>query len=579
MSDLVHRFRLTRRSFLRSTLRAGGVLLASASLASACAPAATSPTSAPNPTEPAKPAATTAPTGAAQPTAPAKADQPTPAGKPTAIKRGGTLIHSWEFTYPTFDWHLANIGNAPGFLMLYDTLLRYELVDPQAGTFEIRPGLAESWERVSDTAFVFKLRQGVKFHDGSDFDAEVARWNLLRMRDHEKSFVKSVAAIIDAVEVVDRHTVRVNLKQPHAGFLFQLTGATGTPLGGMLSKKAMESMGEEEFGRRPVGTGPMRFKQWITDDRVVLERNPDYWENGEDGKPLPYLDGFVSRYIPDPTVALVDLQSGAQHVLDNVPAKDVAAVKANPELVYWEISWAGPGYFLGGFNVHQGQFTDIRLRKACLHAIDRDAMVKALTFGIGKPWYYPWWFPGMLGYDESIPKYEYNPAKVKQYLQEAGKPNGIETSMLIISREPERTIGEMVAQMWTANGIRTKLEALERLTWIDRMRSKNFEFGFWRQSQPMPESSFNDNFLKSKAPGNWSQFEDPKVDQLLDAARATYDERRRHELYKEVLTYIQEQAYLTTGYMTPTTKAYRKNVKGLTVQYFFTDARKAWIDQ
>ena len=582
MSDLFRPVRTTRRGFLRTSLGAGGALLATTTLLGACTPAPPQPTAAPKAAEPAKPAATSAPApttapaapaakapapAAAQPTVAAKpAAEPAAGAKPQAIKRGGSLVHSWEFTYPTLDWHLANIANGPALMALYDTLLRYEPVDDN-GRHELRPGLAESWERTGDRAFVFKLRKGVKFHDNSDHDAETVKWNLLRVRDHPKSFPKATADPIDTVDVLDTHTVRVNLKRPQAGLLFHLTGATFNAIGAIQSKKAIEALGDDEFGRKPVGTGPFRFKQWITDDRVILERNPDYWDTGDDGKPLPYLDEFVSRFIPDATVALVDLRAGTQQLLDNVPAKDVAPIKGDPNLTYWELSWANQGFFLGGFNVEQGQFTDPRLRKACLHAIDRESLVRALTFGIGKAWYYPHWFEGMMGFDPAITKYEYNPDKVKQYLQEAGKSGGIDTSMLVIAREPEKTIGEAVAQMWTSLGIRTKLEALERLAWIDRMRSKNFEFGFWRYSFPVPEPSVYDGFVKSKSSGNWSQFEDPEVDRLMDAASSTYDEKERDTLYKTVLGYLQDQAYLTTGFMLPATKAYRKEVKDLGIQY------------
>lgn len=566
---------VSRRRFLFLSLA-----IAAVPLAQACAPQAPTPTQPAKPPEGAKPAPTSGP-------AATTATQPTPGAKPAvqatakpaeAIKRGGTVVQAINWTYPTMDPHLTTIHYNVGYEAMYNGLVRFELVDPKTWEHKVVGDLAESWEQPDAKTVVFHLKKGVTFHDGSDFDATVAAWNFDRARTHAKSQKKDQLAIVESAEPLDKYTLRVRLKAPYVGFLRSSAFVTGGQLR-MASKAAMEKLGEEGFARNPSGTGPFKFKQWITDDRLILEKNPNYFENGADGKPLPYLDGFVGRYVPDPTVSLVDLKAGAVHILEWLPTKDVATVKADPNLALFEMPWAGQVYFMGGFNTEAPPFNDVKVRQAAIYGIDREGMAKALGFGVGVPHYYPDWAPGSLGYDDTIVKYEYNPAKVKQYLQEAGKPNGIETSMLIISREPERTIGEMVAQMWTANGIRTKLEALERLTWIDRMRSKNFEFGFWRQSQPMPESSFNDNFLKSKAQGNWSQFEDPKVDQLLDAARATYDEQRRHELYKEVLTYIQEQAYLTTGYMTPTTKAYRKNVKGLTVQYFFTDARRAWIDQ
>ncbi|HEY8475394.1 MAG TPA: ABC transporter substrate-binding protein, partial [Chloroflexota bacterium] len=346
------------------------------------------------------------------------------------------------------------------------------------------------------------------------------------------------------------------------------------------SKAAMEKLGEEGFARNPSGTGPFKFKQWITDDRLILEKNPNYFENGADGKPLPYLDGFVGRYVPDPTVSLVDLKAGAVHILEWLPTKDVATVKADPNLALFEMPWAGQVYFMGGFNTEAPPFNDVKVRQAAIYGIDREGMAKALGFGVGVPHYYPDWAPGSLGYDDTIVKYEYNPAKVKELLTAAGYPNGIDVELKVIAREPENTIGEFVQAMWSNVGIRTKLVSLERLAWIDAVRAKNFQVCFWRgtfvTSVDPHELSTR---IKCGGTTNWSQFCDKEIDALMDQGAAELDPKKRHEIYRRVLQIEQERAYLFTGIAMPLLTAYRKEVQGLTFNFQTPRMEYVWLKQ
>lgn len=298
-----------------------------------------------------------------------------------------------------------------------------------------------------------------------------------------------------------------------------------------------------------------------------------------DGKPLPYLDEGVFRFVPDPTVSLVELRAGNVHLVENIEGKDIAQVTSDPNLVFWELTWSGPIFFLLGFNVEKGPFADVRLRKAALHAIDREAMAQVFGFGHAKAHYYPYWTPGMLGYNDQLPKYEYNPEKVKQLLAEAGVPNGFDTTLMVIAREPENKIGEMAAEMWTKLGIRTKLESLERLAWIDRSKAMNFEASFWRFSTQAVDPDLNSRTILSDASANWSQFKDPEIDRLMAEGRSTHDVAKRQQIYEQVQRIIYDKAYLGSGYYIPENKVYRKEVKGLTVQFIYADISEVWLDK
>jgi peptide/nickel transport system substrate-binding protein len=500
-------------------------------------------------------------------------------GQPSSsIRRGGTLVASTPWTYPTMDPHISTMGaDMLGCGAMFNLMVRLQLVDARTWEQKLVGDLAESWEQPDLSTIVFKLRSGVTFHDGSPFTAEVAAWNFLRCRDHPKSFLKSQMANLASAEAVNRTTLRLKLKSPNAGFLYGLAKLQSGVA--FISKTAIDKLGDEGFARSPVGTGPFRFKQWITDDRLITERNPSYFEKGADGKPLPYLDGFVHRYVPDPSVALVDMRAGTVHLLERVPAKDAATAKADQSLATYELPWVGDVYFYGGFNVKKPPFNDVRVRQAALYGVDREGMAKAIGFGFGTPYYYGEWAKGTLGYDESIVKQEYNPAKVTELLKAAGYPDGISIELKVISREPENTIGEFVQQMWTAVGIKTKLVAMERLSWIDSVRAMNFDTCFWRGSfsfttgDPDTETAR----IACGAPSNWAQWCDPDVDKMMKQGAAVTDRKKRHESYREALRLMQERAYLYSGIAVPWVNVARKEVQGLTHSFSQPVVKSAWL--
>ena len=577
MSDRT-RPRLTRRQLV-----VGSVLATGLPLLSACAPAAPqAPAPAPAATTAAPPppaAPTTAPAPAAVATVAAKpAPTPAPAASGGAIKRGGTLIHSTFTTYTTMDPHLNASFLNPGYDALYNGLVRFELVDAKTGQHKVVGDLAESWEQSDPTTLVFKLKQGVVFHDGSAFDASVAAWNFLRARDDPKSTRRTQLQVIDSVEAADKTTLRIKLKNPSPGFVPTLAWANGIQVQ-MASKAAFDKSGVDGLARTPVGTGPFKFKQWIADDRLILDRNPDYFEKGADGKQLPYLDTFVSRFQPDPTVGLQDLRTGGVHLLESVAPKDVAAIKSDANLALDELPWYAQAYFQLWFNATAPPFDNVSLRQAVLYSIDREGMAKAMGFGLGVPFYYPFYAPASMGYDESIMKYQYNPAKVKELLSAAGYPNGIDVELRVIDREPENTIAQFAQQMFEANGIRAKLMRAERTVHIGIITDGKFQFSFARDGfETLVDGDVLQRRIKCGAAGQNGKFCDAELDQLVTDGGATTDVEKRKQIYKQVLTLLQERAYVGTGYYIPTLNGYRKEVQGLAYNFQVPRAMTMWLN-
>jgi ABC-type transport system substrate-binding protein len=295
------------------------------------------------------------------------------------------------FTYPTFDPQISSTDPG-GFLLIFDPLINFLVVQENPPKTELRPELAESWKITDPKTAELKLRKGVKFHDGSEWNAEVAKWNLDRIRTHPKSATKANVASINSVDIVDPYTIRLNLKGPSAAIFANLSPAAGPQY--MISKAAVDKAGEQEFERNPVGTGAFQFVRWVRDDFVETKRTGKYWMNGTDGQPLPYVDSVIDQFRPDASVMVLDLRAGSLDIAKEVEAKDVAGIKSTTNLQFIPHAVAQHGYFGFGFSANAPAFKDKNLRLALQYAIDRDSMAKSLTFGLGTPHYVRRWAPG-----------------------------------------------------------------------------------------------------------------------------------------------------------------------------------------
>ncbi len=556
-----------RRISRRGALQLAAVAVASLALA-ACGEAT-------GPTTTASSGATVVTGGtSAAPTAASGGAATTPAAAMAgAVKRGGRIVEASVLANPGWDVHLANTVVA-GHVMVFECLLRYVVTDDKTSKFELRPGLAEKWEQPDPQTVILTLRKGVKFHDGSDLTAEVVKWNLDRVTKEPKAAARSQLAVIESIEAPDATTVRVKLKTPSAAILALLSDGAGHTRA-IISKAQFEKVGADDFNRNPSGTGPMRLKQYIQDDRAILEPFKDYWDKGADGKALPYLDEFVTRYIPDTATALVELQSGGVDIVKDLPPRDVASVRMSADLAFQEFPWAATQYLNFGFNVEKPPFNDVRVRQAVLFGMDREAMVKAVGFGSGAALRYSYFMPGSIGYDEALPTFRYNPDKAKQLLTEAGFGNGIDFEMKYIQREPDTTSVQLQQQVWAKLGIRVKLAGLERLAWVEDMKVKKFETGAWRGSMPFDPDLLK-NQIATGGSANFTQFADPEIDRLMTEAGAILDTKQRTANYGKVITRLYEQAYIGPGYQVPTIYGYRKNLRGFTLLYNNIDYRAVW---
>ncbi|MCL5025117.1 MAG: ABC transporter substrate-binding protein [Chloroflexi bacterium] len=495
-------------------------------LLGACAPA--QPTAAPT-----KPSAPAAPTAApqAQPTlqptsvSTAAASTPTAAPKPAAkIKRGGVVRVAVQSDWSGFDPH-TSLGDAttPGINALYDLLLGYEM---RNGQFTIVPELASSWEYTDEgRQVVFHLRKDVKFQDGTAFDAEVAKWNLDRMMTHPKRRTKDITQAIKEVTVKDPSTLVVTLKQPSASFLAQLTD-TAQNIAAMISKTAAEKWGDD-FGKSPestVGSGPFKLTEWVTGDHITLSKFDGYWDKGEDGKPLPYIDGIQARFISDVNVRFLELKAGNLDLTDRIAPKDVPGARSDPNLVLHEVPWNDYGKRMG-FVPKVEPFDNKQVRQAVSYGLDRQAIATTLGMGIGKPEYFIF-SSANVGYNKSLPHYDYQPEKVKQLLGDAGYPNGIDMVMTQIDRPEDRQLGEIMQAMLKKVNINVRIDVMERLAHNAARGAGKIGF-FTAGLTRFPDAIMFGTWVTTNGSRNNQFYSNPELDKCFDEADRTLDQTKR----------------------------------------------------
>jgi ABC-type transport system substrate-binding protein len=317
---------------------------------------------------------------------------------------GGTLIFAAGADPDSLD--PQNTQSNPGEQvnrMMYENLVRFNT------KMQIEPALAESWTQSADgLTWTFKLRKGVRFHDGTPFDAKTVKYFFDRVLGDEKPFKASLyTPFVQGAQVVDDNTVRVTLKQPFAAFLFRLAHSAG----GIVSPAAHQKWGKD-LALHPAGTGPFKFVEWVKGDRVVVERNDAYWG----GRPL--LDRVTVKTVKEDSARVLMLQSGDADLIVNIPPEDIPRLRKDARFAIESIATARALYVM--INVKKKPFDDVRVRQALNHAINRDAIVGSLFQGNAEA------IPGIVAPLQNgfakLPGYAYDPKKAKELLAQAGVP-------------------------------------------------------------------------------------------------------------------------------------------------------------
>ena len=466
-----------------------------------------------------------------------------------APKRGGTLRVGFYIEAATMDPHLSGSKiDRQVYHNLYEPLL---VLDVKLG---LRPGLAESWQQPDPKTLVFKLQRGVKFHDGTDFNAEAAKFNFNRMKTDPKSVRKGETANIESVDVVDSHTIRLNLRRPDAALLAALTDRAGM----MVSPKVVQERGPDlERNARGAGTGPFEFVEWVKDDHLLLKRHDNYW-NKQAG---PYLDQIRYRPIPDDTVKLASLQSGEIDVMDYVQPRDVAAVKADRKVVVVDVpSLASFGYQV---NHTKPPFNNKALRQAMVYALDIEQVVKGVWLGVGVPSNGPI-PPSSWAYDSSIPAVKRDLAKAKAKLAEGAQPNGFTFSLTTNNIPINVQEAEVMQAQLAEAGITMKIKLVDSAALLSDGNNKNFEMISYQWSgRPDPDGNTFQFFKSAQGISlNWSGISNPRIDALLDKSREVSDRAERKKLFGELTRLLHEEVPMVFIVHPIEPKAFSPRVQG-----------------
>jgi peptide/nickel transport system substrate-binding protein len=319
----------------------------------------------------------------------------------------------------------------------------------------------------------------------------------------------------------------------------------------MVSQKAVESLGDEAFGRAPVGSGPYKVDRWLVDDRVELSASPGHWEIGIDGKPLPYADRMVVRQMTDQSVSSLELRAGNIHLADpleqDLDSLEGAGIKLAEDPGR---STAQPSFYITSRKDSGSPWaSDVRLRRALQHAINREAMAAVLSFGRGAAQYYWGWYPGVPGYDETLPRYEFDQAKARQLLAEAGHAGGVGLTVKVINRPKDVQPLEMMQAMLAEVGIALTIETMDRTPWVDAGRTGNFEALSHGNTALIDPLFRRETYTGSSS--NWAGYSRPEMDALWDEAARTGDTAARAEIYKKMQRIIYEDAYHVIGFRVP----------------------------
>jgi peptide/nickel transport system substrate-binding protein len=464
-------------------------------------------------------------------------------------KKGSTLRVGFYIEAATMDPHFSGSKvDRQIYHNIYEPLVT---LDVKLG---IKPGLAESWQQPDPKTVVFKLRRGVKFQDGTDFNAEAVKFNFNRMKTEPKSVRKGEVASIDSVDVVDPYTVKLNLKRADAALLATLTDRAGM----MVSPRVAQERGSElERNAKGAGTGPFEFVEWVKDDHLLIKRNEGYW-NKQGG---PYLDRVRYRPIPDDTVKLQSLQSGEIDVIDYVQPRDVAAVKADRNIVVLDVpSLAAFAYQL---NHTRPPFNSKPLRQAVACALDLDQIVKGVWLNVGVPANGPI-PPTSWAYDKTIAPIKRDLARAKAKLVEGGQPGGFTFTLTTANIPINVQEAEVIQAQLREAGITAKIKLVDAATQLSDGNSKNFDMISYQWSgRPDPDGNIY-QFFKT-TPGtslNWSGISNPQLDALLDRTREVSDQAERKKLFSEVTKILQDELPMVYIVHPVEPKAFSPKVQG-----------------
>ena len=427
---------------------------------------------------------------------------------------------------------------------VYDTL-----AEPDRNSGKIVPALAESWSISDDNlSWTFKLREGVSFHNGEPLTSADVKATFERVMDESAGSVHfKEFNVIDSIETPDELTVVFNLSAPQAPFL----GSIASGWAAVLPKSLIDS--GHDFDSEPVGTGPFKFVEWVRDNKIVLEKNSDYWMQG-----LPMVDKVDMFIIPETSVQVQSLLAGQVDVVFIIDTDSIPMLEANPD-VYLEKNLTAL-IMVMAMNCQNPVLSDVRVRQAINYAIDKQKILD-IAYGGGEP--INTFMDRANAYYNDVEFYSYDPDKARALLKEAGVDSFAEFELFLPQNYALHvTAGEMYQEMLSDVGLNVKIQLVDWSTWLsDVYRGHKYDFTVIGHTGKLDP----DGTLRGYGEGKYVGWNNERTAELIKKAAVTigYDDRK--SLYDEALEIMAKEVpfvYLGSSYRFT---GIRKNVEGFVI--------------
>jgi len=484
-----------------------------------------------------------------------------------AQKQGGSITVGLELDIPGFDPLKVGVYDTSAetaAAAIFDTLVT---LDDKG---QPQPKLALSWTHSDDfKTWIFKLRPGVKFHDGTPFNAQAVKENFDRQKDPaNKCRCAFYIAYVHDVQAPDELTVVYNLNDPAVNQPALMANQSSNNV--VHSPTAWKTKGDD-YNRNPVGTGPYILKSWTAGDRIVLEKNPGYWNKGH-----PYLDRIILKPLPDAQSRFASLQSGEADIVwdDEADADNIQRAQKDPKLTVH--TFAGSGAAVNAINTKVAPLDDVRVRQALVMAIDRKKWSQAVTNGLAKPATNPYGDGSWVKCkdDGALP---YDVEKAKALIKDYGKP--VDFKMIFTATPRGRANGQVLQQFWKQIGANMEIEQIDQASFPPRAFMRQFQIIGWRiidLADPDPQMYAN---FHTGSPVALANYSDPELDRLLEHARTTADVDKRTEDYCAISRLINKQAIWFWSFQNTCYAISTSRLKGLPKMYSgVIDVSNVWME-
>jgi peptide/nickel transport system substrate-binding protein len=433
------------------------------------------------------------------------------------------------------------------FSNVYDVLVRVD----KTGT-KLEPGLAESWDISPDgLTYTLKIREA-KFSDGSPITARDAAFTLLRIRDNPGSLWADSYKVIETAEATDDRTLVIKLAQPSAPFL----AALAMPGASVLSEKGMAEIGEEAWAEKPLASGAFTVEQWIRGDKVVLKKNPNFWEADR-----VKLDGVEWISVPDDNTRILKVQAGELDSAIFVPFSRIAELQKDPNLqVHLDTSTREDHLLL---NHEHPPLDKKEVRQAIDMAIDKQAIVDTVTFGFGEV-AYSFVPKGALYHNANNLKRPYDPEGARKLLADAGVSDVTLNYLVDTGDEVAEQTAILIQQQLAKAGITANIQKVDPSSSWDMEVAGDYDLAmnYWTNDVIDPDQKTTFVVGHDANMNYMTRYKNDKVKELVDAARVEMDPAKREAMYIEIQTIAKDDAHWIDLFYSPYRNVSRKNIEG-----------------